>query len=388
MHSNFWQNLSKPILGLSPMDGITDSAFRQMVLRHSHPSVVFTEFTTVEGLSHGAVKPLLPFIYAENERPIIAQIFGTDPEAFYQACFIIAELGFDGIDINMGCPSKSVSSHGAGAGLIRTPRLAQEIVKICRQATLDYAAGRSAAEAGVAPDILHEIRLMNHSRTQLVTSPNQQHSAVSTEVTPGGGGAHPPLPPRHKTTGTRPDITPLPISVKTRIGYDSIITREWLKHLLEVEPDNISLHGRTLKQMYSGEANWEEIARAADLIRKERPTTTFLGNGDIADITDAHTKITQYNLGGVLIGRASFGNPWIFSDHVPSTEEKLAAALEHCELYESIYGQHPKAFAPMKKHLGWYSKGFSGAKELRLELMACNSATTVKTILHNHALFK
>lgn len=360
MHSNFWQKLAKPILGLSPMDGITDTAFRQMVLRHSKPTVVFTEFTTVEGLAHGAIKPLLPFLYDRNEHPIIAQIFGTDLAGYYQACFIIAALGFDGIDINMGCPSKSVSTHGAGAGLICTPELAKDIVRTCRQATLDFAAGKTLEEASVHPAIIEYLA-----------------------NTPAGGSTpHPPLTP------PSPPRFTLPISVKTRLGYKKIITEEWLKHLLEVAPDNISLHGRTLTQMYSGEAHWEEIGKAAALTHAERPDTTFLGNGNIESLADAHEKIRQYNLDGVLIGRASFGNPWIFSDHHPSTEEKLSAAIEHCELYQSIYGQNPKAFAPMKKHLGWYSKGFDGAKELRLELMACNSADEVKQIIARHHLGK
>lgn len=386
MHQNFWQKLARPILGLAPMDGITDAAFRQMVLRHGQngattaadqqpdsanprlPSVVFTEFTTVEGLAHGAAKPLLPLHYQPQERPIIAQIFGTDPQAFYQACFIIAALGFDGIDINMGCPSKSVATHGAGAGLIRTPELAQEIVRACRRATMDIAAGRSAAEAGVHPDIV------NWLEQRSPRPPRPPHPPRS---------LRPPRSPDSTNTASNPpqQRSPLPVSVKTRLGYDRIITAEWIQHLLEAEPDCLTLHGRTLSQMYSGRANWDEIGKAAALIRRERPETTFLGNGDIESLNDARQKTADYGLDGVLVGRATFGNPWFFSGHLPTARERLAAAAEHARLYESIFGGGPKAFAPMKKHLGWYCKGFPGAKELRLELMAANSATEVEQII-------
>lgn len=366
MHQNFWQKLERPILGLAPMDGITDSAFRQMVLRHSRttapsnerprlPTVLYTEFTTVEGLAHGAAKPLLPFHYDQLEHPIIAQIFGTDPQAFYQACFIIAALGFDGIDVNMGCPSKSVSTHGAGAGLIRTPELAKEILRACRRATIDIAAGRSAAEAGVHPDIVAWLEKRSPHATGALDDSKR---------------------------------SPLPISVKTRLGYDRPITEEWMSHLLETEPDCITLHGRTLNQMYSGRADWDEIGKAAALIHRERPETVFLGNGDIDSLDDARQKTADYKLDGVLVGRATFGNPWFFGEHQPTPSERLAAAAEHAELYEAIFGGGPKVFAPMKKHLGWYCKGFPGAKELRLELMAADSAAEVKEIIDNCPLFK
>jgi tRNA-dihydrouridine synthase len=90
---------------------------------------------------------------------------------------------------------------------------------------------------------------------------------------------------------------------------------------------------------------------------------------------------------GVLIGRASFGEPWIFSEQVPeSQQEKFRIALEHCRKHQELFGTHVKAFAPMKKHLGWYCRGFSGAKELRLQLMACDDSAQVETILNRHGL--
>jgi tRNA-dihydrouridine synthase len=133
--------------------------------------------------------------------------------------------------------------------------------------------------------------------------------------------------------------------------------------------------------MYSGHANWDEIGKAAALIGRERPETTFLGNGDIESLNDARQKTADYGLDGVLVGRATFGNPWFFSGQRPTASERLAAAVEHARLYESIFGSDPKVFAPMKKHLGWYCKGFAGAKELRLRLMAAESAAEVQEII-------
>lgn len=345
MEFGFWKNLAKPIIGLSPMDGVSDAAFRFITAKYGKPSLLITEFTNVEALNHGAVKALMAFLYDEIERPVVAQIYGTNPEAFYRACFAACELGFDGIDINMGCPSKSVSGNGAGAGLIRTPELAQQIIHECWRASQDWANGKTMEDSGLHPDIAEYIKNLQ------------------------------------KQTGRQPTRRVLPISVKTRIGYDQPITEEWLKHVLERRPVNISLHGRTLKQMYTGEANWEEIAKAARLVHSSNLGITLIGNGDVKSLEDAKNKIATFGVDGVLIGRGSFGEPWIFQGEKRNIDEKLQVAIEHCLKYEEIFGVGDRSFAPMKKHLGWYCTDFPGAKELRLKLMRCNSAQEVKAAI-------
>ncbi|HLG25521.1 MAG TPA: tRNA-dihydrouridine synthase family protein, partial [Candidatus Gracilibacteria bacterium] len=105
--------MEKPIIGLAPMDGVTDAPFRLIAARYAKPHFHITEFTSVEGICHGALKSLKAFLYDEIERPIVAQMFGSDPESFYKSAFVVCELGFDGIDINMGCPANNVASKGA-----------------------------------------------------------------------------------------------------------------------------------------------------------------------------------------------------------------------------------------------------------------------------------
>src|SRR3989344_3827396 len=162
----------------------------------------------------------------------------------------------------------------------------------------------------------------------------------------------------------------LPVSVKTRIGHSSIVVEDWVKHLLEAEPVNISIHGRTLKQMYTGRSDWEAIAHAAEIIHKTQ--TTVLGNGDVECLTDANSKIEQFGVDGVLIGRAAMGNPWLFQNRSASLQEKLFVALEHARYFESIFPHRP--FLNMRKHLGWYVKGFDGAKELRMKLLTAQNS--------------
>ena len=344
MHKGFWQNLSKPIIGLAPMDGVTDAAFRFITAKYGHPHFQITEFTSVEGICAGATRALDAFIYNEEERPIVAQLFGNTPECFYKATFVVCELGFDGVDINMGCPAKNVASKGAGAALIQTPELAKKIIHSVQQAAKDWANGKTVEEAEIPSTIMEHIKFLNNKN----------------------------FPSRKITRKV------LPVSVKTRIGYDHSIVEEWIKHILETKPVNISLHGRTLKQMYSGNADWEAIGRAATIIHQTQ--TTILGNGDIKSLNEAHQKILDYSVDGVLIGRATFGNPWFFQNHEAKIEERLNIAIEHAEIHEKAFGK--RLFMPMRKHLAWYCKGFSGASEVRQKLMQTTSAEEVKKILN------
>jgi nifR3 family TIM-barrel protein len=338
----FWADLERPIIGLAPMDGVTDAAFRHMIAKYSDPSVMFTEFTNVEGLARGATVMLKAFHYEEAERPIVAQIFGTEEESFYKTTVMLASLGFDGVDINMGCPVNKVAKQGSGAGLIRTPELAKEIVRQCQKGAKDWANGITLQEAGVHEDIIEACVAMRPT----------------------------PIDQMNRTL--------VPVSVKTRIGYDKPVTEEWMNHLLEVEPAVISLHGRTLKQLYLGQSNWEEIEKAAAIVGPA--DTLFLGNGDIKTMDQAREVTAEMKgLDGVLIGRGVFGNPWFFGDHSPSTNELLKAVVEHSHYLNDNYPE--QHFVSIRKHLAWYCHGFPGARALRVQLMTAKTADDVDQII-------
>lgn len=131
---NFWTKLKKPITALAPMDGVTDTVFRQVVSSVGKPSVLFTEFTSTDGFcSKGKDKLMDRLKFSETERPIVAQIWGNKPELFFQMARELQKLGFDGIDINMGCPDKQVVKNGGGAALILNPKLAVEIIKAAQK---------------------------------------------------------------------------------------------------------------------------------------------------------------------------------------------------------------------------------------------------------------
>lgn len=353
IENNFWQTISYPIFGLSPMDGVTDQPYRFIQKKYGQPDIVYTEFTSVEGVCHGASRLLIDFLFDETQRPIVAQIYGTTPDFFRQTAIILCELGFDGIDINMGCPAKNVAHSGAGAALIKTPDLAREIILATQQGVIDYQNGLRAKDC---PNINKEI-------TKEV---ERRHELLSEEY-------------KNKKT--------MPISVKTRVGFDQIVTEDWINNLLSTNAlSAIALHGRTLRQQYSGFANWEEIAKAAVICKSKN--VKLLGNGDVKSFAEAKEKVSKYGVDGVLIGRASFGNPYVYKEDYENQKNIYEISLEHCQIYEKTYNNDNEKtyFLPMRKHLGWYVSAFPNAKEVRLKLFQTNSAEEVQQVLKEYNL--
>lgn len=368
-HVPFWHTLPQPIIGLSPMDGVTDAAFRLVVAVQGAPDVTFTEFTSVGDICYGPGFLLSSLVYSERERPVVAQLYGRDPDLFYRAAHAVCELGFDGLDVNMGCPSRSVASSGSGAGLIRTPDLAHAIMRAARQGIQDWAAGQSPVAAGLKPARAECLRAMNLKRNGVAT------------------------PPRR----------PIPLSVKTRLGYDSVVIEPWVSHLLAEQPAAISVHGRTLEQMYRGGADWMAIARAARLVRGT--TTVLLGNGDLQSVQDVVRRIRESAVHGVLVGRGALGSPWFFrgkeavraclrSPHDAGTEpagplddeiglaERFQVMLEHARQFEALFGRD--RFPGMRKHLGWYCKGFPHAAAMRARMVRVFSSSEVAQVVDEY----
>src|SRR3989338_4287812 len=240
---NFWHQLKRPIMVLAPMADVTDAAFRLIIAKYGKPDVMWTEFVSADGLFMGGYEHLIKDLaFTEAERPIVAQFFTSKPEMMKKAAELACDLGFDGIDINMGCPVKSVEKQGSGAANIKNPARARELIR--------------AAKEG---------------------APN------------------------------------LPVSVKTRIGYNKNELSTWLPELLAEELAAVIIHARTRKEMSKVPARWECVREAALIRDSLHSSTLILGNGDVADIDDARRKCEETGADGVMLGRAIFGNPFLFS---------------------------------------------------------------------------
>lgn len=345
MERGFWADLPRPIVALSPMDGVTDAAARTMAIRHGRPDITVTEFVSVEGLTHGAVALLEDLRFGEGERPVVAQLYGTDPASFREAASIATALGFDGVDVDMGCPANSVARRGAGAALIETPDRARAIIRAVRAGIEDWASGASFE------------RLIRHNKVRLIV---KERATLLGDVT----------------------RRVIPVSVKTRIGCDAIVVERWVNDLAQEQPVTIALHGRTLKQLYSGSADWDAIGRAAESLRGSG--IIVLGNGDLRDRADATRRARDYGLDGGLIGRATIGNPWALAGIVAETATRLRAAIEHAELFERTFPTRP--FVAARKHLHGYTKAFEGAGELRKALMLAPNAAACRHLIERALL--
>lgn len=353
---NFWQDIKTPFLTIAPMADVTDAAFRRLIAKYSgtgegrpNPFVSWTEFVAADGLvratPEGKEKLMADLIYDETERPIVAQLFSSTPEYMEYAAKLCLELGFDGVDINMGCPDRSIEKQGCGSAMIKTPEVAKEVI----------AAAKQGAKSGEADGI--------------------------------------------------------PVSVKTRLGYNEDEVEIWIPALLSAKPAALTVHARTRKDLSKVPARWERLVKVVAIRDELSPTTKVIGNGDVLTPEDGYKKITTTGIDGAMVGRALFGNPWFFhpTKRLPhrltalpthgvnretliatdtsdsekeyvSLEERLEVMLEHTALFEELLPH--KNFHVMKKHFKAYCNGFPYAAELRSQLMECNTSAAMRPLVH------
>lgn len=334
---NFWEKLPTPFFVLAPMADVTDAAFRRMIAKYSGhrrsdgtwggPDVMWTEFVAADGLARatpaGREKLMADLLYDATERPVVAQLFTSDEGHMEAAAALCLELGFDGIDINMGCPDRAIERQGCGSAMMRNPESASRIIR--------------AAKRGAKSDTLAGI----------------------------------------------------PVSVKTRLGYNRDELETWLPWLLAESPAVVTIHARTRKEMSKVPARWERVQRAVEIRNEVQKGSTnqtrIIGNGDALSLEDARRKATLSGACGVMLGRAVFGNPWLFhpekdASNVP-LEEKLRVMVEHTKLFVELLPF--KNLAIMKKHYKAYVNNFAGASELRAKLMEQTSVVAIEEIVES-----
>ena len=310
-----WKKHTQPIIALSPMADMTDSSFCRVVKSLSSP-IVFREMVSSEAIVRHNDKTLGMTDIHKDERPLVQQIFVSDPDMMAESARIIEKEDHpEGFDINMGCPVYKITHHFNGAALMKDPERATKII--------------------------------------------QKMKAVIS----------------------------VPLSVKIRTGWeDAKECLEFSKVIEAAGADLITVHGRTKKQGYSGESDWNRIAEV-----KKNVSIPVLANGDIHTAEKIFEALQVTKCDGVLIARGALGNPWIFSQAEDmlsgkpptpvSLEERIRVVRMHVRLHCEQYGA--RGVVTFRKHLSWYFKGLPNIKDLRQKLHTVNTLEAMEHIFEN-----
>ena len=302
---------------LSPLCGVTDSPFRSLARLHG-ASMVFCEMTSSDGLVRKNQRTFDLLEYRPEERPIGAQLCGSDAVVMAEAARLCEGLGFDSIDLNYGCPVRKVIAREAGAAMLND---------------LD--------------------------RLERVTS------AVVNAVS-------------------------IPVTAKIRIGWDkdSINAHDVARVLERTGVKWIAVHARTRTEKFGGQAHWEVIKQV-----KEATSLPVIGNGDVKTPEDAKRMVDETGCDGVMVGRGSFGNPWLFGranrllagldpGPEPTPREKIDTAIVH--LHDLAKKKGDYAATLMRKHIAWYVRGLYDNSALSRDVNHAKSNAEVEELLRRY----
>lgn len=321
--SAYWQRIAeqaqreeRPFFSLAPMEAVTGSVFRRVVMRAAAPDVFYTEFTNALSITHPKAKfttrGRLYIDPSEQPKPIV-QLWGNSGEDFSKAAKEVASQGYQAIDLNMGCPDMAVIKNHSGSDLIRHFDRAKEVIEGARQADL-------------------------------------------------------------------------PVSVKTRLGFDDVSEYEtWIPFLLKQQVPVLTVHVRTKMEMSKVPAHYELIDQLVQMRDSLAPATLLQINGDILDYQAGIQLAKQHpGVDGIMIGRGIFQNPYAF-ESVPqahSSRELLELLRYQVDLYDQFVGLGLQGhFAPLQRFFKIYVRGMRHAAEIRNELMQTKTTADVRTII-------
>ena len=310
------------------MAGVTDTLFRRVIRAQGGCGLLMTEFTSSEGITRSAAKSARYLFFQEDEHPIAAQLFGANPQVMAEAARMVEDLGYDAVDINLGCPAKKVVKCG-GSGLLRELPLLEQIFR--------------AVRAAVKIPLTIKLR-----------AGWDENSIVAVDVAK--------LAQEEGVEAVAVDV----VKMAEHIGIEAA-----------------AIHPRTRVQGYAGKADWSLIAAVKQAVK-----IPIIGNGDIQCPEDAARMVIETGCDAVMIGRAAATNPWIFSQLQQYRETgrySLPSEDDRHRLLSGYYRQILQAGLPdgmgkMKQFACWFTHGVGNGSELR---RIVHSARTPGEVVEN-----
>lgn len=325
---SFWNDLPAPFMELAPMADVTDPAYRKLIAEIHAPDVTWTEFVSADGLFHTREKRKSDgsTIYSTDaENPLMRDLQYTEGERPVVAQF------FTG-----------------------TPEMMEYAARLAVSLGFDgFAMNMGCPDKSIEKQGAGAAHIKNPKRAREII-------AAAIKGTEGR----------------------IPVSVKTRLGYNKMEYQEWLPQLLDTGIATLTFHMRTRKEMSAVPAHYELAGDIVALCRKENPSVLLSANGDLESVADAKEKAALYGFDGMMLGRAIFGNPWLFSGKSPVDffpQERTAMLLRLARYFDELRPQ--KHFAILKKHFKAFVNGWDGAAELRARMMEANALPELEEIL-------
>lgn len=320
--ANFWSELKRPILALAPMEGVTDSPFRQLA-KQGGVDVVYTEFVSSDAIGRGSRSALTKLAFDPSEQPVVAQIFGRDPGMFAAAARTIEARGFAGLDLNFGCPARKVVSSGMGVALLRDPAYARRLIEAA----------------------LREIRI-----------------PLSIKV-------------RASIRRERQEVQP---------GAERVTALDLVEAIRDLPVAAIMVHGRSYEGGFSGEVDVELIRaikeRFSGIVLANGGIQTPEDAIRLLRETGADgVGIARGALGQPWIFEQTRALLSGTEPATPGWSERSSAMLQQARLALAARGEH--GMLELRKHLAWYTKGLPNAAALRRQLVRVSSLSELEAVL-------
>ena len=339
----------------SPLAGVSDRIFRELVRRWAPEALLYTEMVNATSLELGHGRHKLEDL-ATEAGPIAVQLFDHRPAAMAEAARRAEAAGAFLIDINMGCPVRKIARKGGGSGLIREPELAARIVE--------------SVAAAVAIPVTVKTRLgwCGGVDSRGVDSRGDDSSCGDSSGSDSSGACE------------------LDHDNKSRVTTAAVA---WCRQLESAGARLLTLHGRTREQGFSGRCDWAAIAAV-----KRSLTIPLIANGDVNSPEAARRCLQQTGADGVMVGRGTLGAPWLVGQiaaalegrplpPTPGPAERLALAAEQLQALLASRGERGLLIA--RKHMGWTCQGFAGAPQLRHALMRAATPAAALELLNRAA---